>query len=162
METKVCEELKEKFYCEKCNYTCLKKQHIKQHYLSKKHNKLKESQFENSIEPQNNIIKSFDCSCGNKYKDRTGLWKHKKKCVKEEFANEKVEGLTDLSFKKIIQLLLKEKEELENIVDKEKQVILELYKFIEHIGAIPSLVSYLEEEVEKEEEEEKEEENQNA
>lgn len=139
METKVCEELKEKFYCEKCNYSCLKKQHIKQHYLSKKHNKPKDS-----IEAQNNIIKSFDCSCGNKYKDRTGLWKHKKKCVKQEIINEKVEEAKDLSFKEIIQLLLKEKEELEKTIDKEKQVILELYKFIEYIGAIPSLVSYLE------------------
>ena len=139
METKVCEELKEKFYCEKCNYSCLKKQHIKQHYLSKKHNKP-----EHSIEPQNNIIKSFDCSCGNKYKDRTGLWKHKKKCVKQEIINETVEESKDLSFKEIIQLLLKEKEELEKTVDKEQQVILELYKFIEYIGAIPSLVSYLE------------------
>ena len=139
METKFCEELKKKFYCEKCNYSCLKKQHIKQHYLSKKHNKP-----EHSIEAQNNIIKSFDCSCGNKYKDRTGLWKHKKKCVKQEIINEKVEEAKDLSFKEIIQLLLKEKEELEKTIDKEKQVILELYKFIEYIGAIPSLVSYLE------------------
>lgn len=143
METKVCEELKEKFYCEKCNYSCLKKQHIKQHYLSKKHNKPKDSLIEDSIEAQNNIIKSFDCSCGNKYKDRTGLWKHKKKCVKQEIINDKVEEAKDLSFKELIQILLKEKEELEKTIDKEKQVILELYKFIEYIGAIPSLVSYL-------------------
>jgi hypothetical protein len=26
------------------------------------------------------VTKNFDCECGKKYKDRTGLWKHKKNC----------------------------------------------------------------------------------
>lgn len=44
----------------------------------------------------------------------------------------------------IIQTLLKEKTELQEELDKRQQVILELYKFIEHIDAISLLVTYLE------------------
>ena len=44
----------------------------------------------------------------------------------------------------IIQTLLKEKNELQEELDKRQQVILELYKFIEHIDAISLLVTYLE------------------
>ena len=30
---------------------------------------------------ENKIVKNiFDCDCGKKYKDRTGLWKHKRTC----------------------------------------------------------------------------------
>jgi hypothetical protein len=39
---------------------------------------------------------------------------------------------------------LKEKNELQEELDKRQQVILELYKFIEHIDAISLLVTYLE------------------
>jgi ribosomal protein L35 len=35
------DELKQKFYCDKCNYTCYHESHWKQHSETKKHNNIK-------------------------------------------------------------------------------------------------------------------------
>jgi hypothetical protein len=88
METKNSENSEDhkiEFYCEVCNYTCSKKQHIKQHFLSQSHKKLTGNQVSNN--GNQTIIKNiainnnmFECLCGNKYKNRSGLWKHKKLC----------------------------------------------------------------------------------
>lgn len=62
-----------KFSCEKCSYFTNNKQHFEKHNSSKKHN--------NGL--INNIIqKTFECNiCNNKYKNHSGLWKHKKICI---------------------------------------------------------------------------------
>jgi len=125
------------FFCKKCNYYTTRKSSFDKHFTTNKHNKIIENETVNEENNVNDINKNICINCNKEYKSRVGLWKHKKTCVKQEQAIQ----LTD---KEIIQLLLKEKEELEKTIDKEKQVILELYKFIEYIGAIPSLVSYLE------------------
>jgi hypothetical protein len=125
------------FFCKKCNYYTTRKSSFDKHLTTSKHNKIIEN--ETVIEENitvNDVNKNICINCNKEYKSRVGLWKHKKTCLEKE----KVLELTD---KEMIQLLLKEKEELEKTVDKEQQVILELYKFIEYIGAIPSLVSYL-------------------
>ena len=78
MATKVgknSEEYSKEIVCKFCDYICYKKQHYNQHLLTNKH---KTNEF-NCVE--NKIVKTiFDCDCGKKYKDRTGLWKHKKTC----------------------------------------------------------------------------------
>ena len=78
MATKVgknSEEYSKEFSCKCCDYICYKKQHYNQHLLTNKH---KNNEI-NSVE--NKIVKNiFDCDCGKKYKDRTGLWKHKRTC----------------------------------------------------------------------------------
>ena len=61
--------------CKICDYICYKKQHYNQHLLTKKHKTNEINCVENKI-----VDKMFDCDCGKKYKDRTGLWKHKKIC----------------------------------------------------------------------------------
>jgi hypothetical protein len=78
MATKVSENSEDKnkqFYCKLCDYICYKKQHYNQHLLTNKHKTNEFNSVENKI-----VTKSFDCECGKKYKDRTGLWKHKKNC----------------------------------------------------------------------------------
>ena len=78
MATKVGENSEKsstEFRCKICDYICFKKQHYNQHLLTNKH---KNNEI-NSVE--NKIVKTiFDCDCGKKYKDRTGLWKHKRTC----------------------------------------------------------------------------------
>jgi len=61
--------------CKICDYICYKKQHYNQHLLTNKHKKNEINSVENKI-----VQNIFDCDCGKKYKDRTGLWKHKKTC----------------------------------------------------------------------------------
>jgi hypothetical protein len=71
-----------KFDCKLCDYKCIKKQYFKQHCDSIKHknrvgNTLATENSENSVTTKCDI-------CSKVYKDRTGLWKHKKKCVKSD------------------------------------------------------------------------------
>jgi len=68
------ENLVNEFICQTCDFVCSKRQHFKQHCNSKKH-------IFNIFNKNVNIVeKQYICSCGKKYKERTGLWKHKKHC----------------------------------------------------------------------------------
>ena len=63
------------FVCEKCDFKCSKKGDYNRHILSRKH--------KISTDGNNDAIKktSYVCEiCNKEYKDRTGLWRHKKKC----------------------------------------------------------------------------------
>ena len=60
------------FTCETCNFKCSKKGDYARHLTTSKH---KNQQFSTQ-----NTTKTFACECGRNYKERTGLWKHKKIC----------------------------------------------------------------------------------
>ena len=66
-----------KFYCETCDYGTSKKSSYNDHLISSKHVKSMNS---NEILPK--ICSSNICNkCNKKYKDNSGLWRHKKKCM---------------------------------------------------------------------------------
>lgn len=46
-----------KFYCENCDYLCFKKQHLKQHFYSKKHKNCVFNNVENSVNHTEKHIK---------------------------------------------------------------------------------------------------------
>jgi hypothetical protein len=62
-----------KYECISCSITCNKLSDWKRHLITKKH-KINDSGAKSQL--------TFACECGNSYKERTGLWKHKKKCSK--------------------------------------------------------------------------------
>jgi len=65
-----------KFYCENCHYGTSKKSSYDDHLISAKHIK---SMIGNENLPK--ICSEFICqNCSKKYKDNSGLWRHKKKC----------------------------------------------------------------------------------
>jgi len=115
-----------KFYCEICDYGTSKKSSYSEHLISKKHLK--------SIEINKNLPKichKFVCqNCNKKYKDNSGLWRHKKKCIilsncdddieTESVDNKKNEKIcsNDPSDKELIMLLIKENSELKNMIMK--------------------------------------------
>jgi hypothetical protein len=65
--------------CVSCNYTTLSKKDFNKHLSTGKHQKKDKSTSDNIL--QQNKDKTFDCHCGKKYKERSGLWRHKKLCV---------------------------------------------------------------------------------
>ena len=68
------------FYCKKCDYKCSKSNDYKKHILTLKHQKeTKELQTDDKLSHTINFV----CECGNEYKHRQGLWKHKKKCCEK-------------------------------------------------------------------------------
>jgi len=71
-----------KYYCEKCDYGTCRKSNIDNHYNSAKH-------LNSTIahELKQKLNNPFMCkNCDKIYKDRTGLWKHHKKCNTEPCA----------------------------------------------------------------------------
>ena len=72
--TKSAQKVPDLFECIYCDYTCCKKSDWTRHILTLKH---KNQQAKTPKAPEETL---YECLCGKKYKERTGLWKHKKKC----------------------------------------------------------------------------------
>jgi hypothetical protein len=75
------QKLSQKYYCEKCDYTTDKKSNYNKHCESKKHNSI---DLELNINNSESKISSNNLICENCdkiFKDRTGIWRHRKKCI---------------------------------------------------------------------------------
>ena len=66
------------YVCEFCDYNTCKISNYNAHLATTKHQKHTSGNTLETICPQE---KQYICQCGKEYLDRTGLWKHKKKCV---------------------------------------------------------------------------------
>lgn len=124
METKLSknsEEKNDEFYCEYCDYKCSLIQHWKQHISTKKHKNRIFNNIDNSV---NNDIQHFECGCGKIYKDRSGLWKHKKKCngyIKNELPY--IDANTQLTPELVLKLIEQNKELQQTLIDQNKTII---------------------------------------
>jgi hypothetical protein len=70
------------FGCELCHYKCSKKYNLDRHFLTDKHIKatfINKSATKNEKNEKKQDKLSCE-KCGKEYNDRTGLWRHKKKC----------------------------------------------------------------------------------
>jgi hypothetical protein len=126
MSTKKSPKISKIFNCETCDYTCSKNSEWTKHILTAKHKKSTDS---TSINEK--TANSYCCeNCGNTYKERTGLWRHSKKCQKvpkvSEFEpvknNMQLQLTTDMSSNIIIELLKQNHEFKELLVDQQKQL----------------------------------------
>jgi hypothetical protein len=111
-----------KFYCEKCDYGTCKKSSYDDHLLSTKHTK---SMVSNEILPK--FCSAFICQkCNKKYKDNSGLWRHKKKCNIESNIdeNEKFELNDPIDSVELIKYLMQENSEFKQmLIEQNKQMI---------------------------------------
>lgn len=106
------------YECEFCFITCNKISDWNRHLKTRKHFVNKNGGF--STEATNTFI----CECGNVYKERTGLWKHKKKCQnskinedQNENHNENTTTKNDQSNKdNLIEYLIKENAEFKTLI----------------------------------------------
>ena len=100
------------FVCISCDFTCSKKSNFDAHNLTKKH-----------LNQQKSTCKSTNkahiCEkCNAKYKERTGLWKHKKKCnllatpeIRQDKPEEVVPNNKDVMIEKLMEELISERAE---------------------------------------------------
>ena len=101
------------FYCEKCDYVCCKKYNWDKHLSTSKHTK---ETVVYALETDK-WLNTFSCeNCDKKFKNRSGLWKHKpkctivnNKCISDNNSNTIIETTTD---KEVIMLLLKQNDDL--------------------------------------------------
>jgi len=110
------------FCCEICDYNTSHKGHYTEHLSSLKHYKRKQNgNIGNKIDDKidNNLeIENICCKiCNKKFKTRSGLWKHKKVCIKNEDNNDSY----DEKNYKLVEYLMKENKEI-------KEMILEIVK----------------------------------
>jgi hypothetical protein len=99
------------FHCEICDYTCFRKYNYERHFSTSKHNKSTNSNnlaTENEQNEQNEQKKTVYCceNCDKEYKNRTGLWRHQKKCNTIQIKE------TEISDKELIIMLLKQNTQL--------------------------------------------------
>ena len=107
------------FVCEQCDFKCSKESNYKLHLDTIKHKRVTES---NKKMP-NSGNKIFNCICGNSYKYRPGLAKHKRTCVA---VNTPVSSLQEEN--KVINL------SLEDVVCSDNKVIITKDMFMELIN----------------------------
>lgn len=115
----------QKFYCETCDYTCSKLYHFSQHKLTAKHIRKQLGNIGN----EQVLIKNFTCECGKIYKNRDGLWKHKKKCSFKNIQDKTSANIIDSSsqlehMSNMFMAVVKENQEFKQLVmDQNKQMI---------------------------------------
>ena len=108
-------KIAKKYKCELCDYMCCKKSDYDKHKLTSKHQNRTNLNDLEQISRQNRQI--YTCSVCNKcYKARNSLWYHEQKCKQLINNNETIDK--ENSDKEIIMLLIKENNELKNMMMK--------------------------------------------
>jgi hypothetical protein len=107
------------FCCEICDYVTERKSNFDNHLLTAKH-----QMATNGNSWQQDSSNNFCCeNCNKKYKDRTGLWKHKKKCIVTTVTDSNAE-----SFDKdqLILMLIKENSEFKTMMMEQQTTMLKV------------------------------------
>ena len=119
-----------KFNCHACRFYTNNNYDYKRHVKTKKHEKSTKTAKITTCIPE--CVEVFTCECGKSYKDRTGLWRHKKKCEggdldinREEEDEDEVEE-ENLNEKEIVMKLIKQNGDLQkqiiNLSKETKQI----------------------------------------
>jgi hypothetical protein len=97
------------FICKKCDFNTSNKKDYTRHLKTKKHL----SNDSQCISNKNTQETHYECSCGKIYKDNSGLWRHKKKCLNKNVdLNDTIEDV-DVSDKNLILTLIQQNNELQ-------------------------------------------------
>jgi hypothetical protein len=111
------------FYCIDCDYKCYRRFNWDRHILSTKHKKSqnrnkKEIKTEQNEPIEQTVLGNYTCEyCNKSYKSRNGLWRHKKKCIKEDKVNNE---------KDLMLIIIKDNIELKKIILEQQQLLLEI------------------------------------
>jgi len=128
MSTDLVPESSKKFHCFVCDYYTSRKSQMDRHNLTDKHKNQHLATFSNEKVPKSSA--TFDCNCGKNYKDRTGLWRHKKYCqLSSELSNDlSVEELSNQITPELIMSVLHQNKELQQMLIEQNKTIIELSK----------------------------------
>ena len=118
MSTDLVQKSSQKFECNICDYITSRKSQYDRHITTSKHKK--STNFNKKVPESSN---TYDCECGKKYKERSGLWKHKNKnnCYKLNNSENKeitlkTENSENSDKDELIHYLMNESKELKNLI----------------------------------------------
>jgi hypothetical protein len=82
MATKTSKNEHDEYYCKCCHYKCFKRFNWDRHILTSKHqNATNSNKLATKHEQNEQNEQKMSCNkCNKEFKDRSGLWRHKKKC----------------------------------------------------------------------------------
>ena len=118
-----------KFYCETCDYHTSKRLDYEKHIATRKHQKatLATDQQRSATENISDDYRHVCENCNRKYNDRSGLWRHRKLCVDKseecDDGSSKLKNTTNIMIE-----LIKQNQELKNILIEQNNTMLELSK----------------------------------
>ena len=128
MSTDISSESSQKYICELCNYSSSRNSQYQRHITSDKHINNEKSTICQQISTKSNDFGSkLVCECGKTYKERTGLWKHKKKCSKNSispYIEEKAKSITDKD--ELIMFLIKECTDYKNLLIEQQNMMMKV------------------------------------
>ena len=129
---KTCKKVQQEYYCESCDYRCSRKFCWERHLSTSKHIEATNGNIlaTEKVQKVQKVANLCCKNCGKEYSDRTGLWRHKKKCNVTNNSNDNDSDVNeDISFdtKQLILTVIKQNHDLQNqIIElcKEKSVSL--------------------------------------
>jgi hypothetical protein len=95
------------YMCEICHFTCCKKYSWERHILTSKHIQATDGNVLATIKGQKGQLYCCE-NCGKEYNDRTGLWRHNKKCISNAETISQNKKLSELDKDELIITLLKQ------------------------------------------------------
>ena len=120
------QKLSKKYYCKICDYTTDRKSNLNNHNLSAKHIKSM-----NSNEIKQFLSTDHICEfCDKKYKDYSGLWRHKKKCFqkKENITEPVIETENNTISSDLILNIIQQNQEFKDLLLEQNKIIIEMSK----------------------------------
>ena len=132
MATNLVPKSSEILSCNCCDYNTSRKSQYERHLTTEKHINQQLATNGNKKGPKSSIV--FECNCGKKYKDRTGLWKHKKICKEETYSDVTIKENTNDKDQLILMLikqnsaLIKETSEFKNLMVEQQNMMMEVIK----------------------------------
>ena len=123
MSTDKVQKSSSKFYCAACDYFTIRKSQYNRHLTTRKHM----LSTNNNISDTNSSDPKHVCECGRVYKERSGLYKHKKKCkstsdepvcetVAETVAETDATDITETTIDAKMKTLIEENRKLKTIL----------------------------------------------
>ena len=116
-----------KYFCEPCDFKCSMKCDWDRHILRLKHQnntKINDLAIKSIQKTEKNLF--FCENCNKKYKDNSGLWRHKKKC-NPEINNNLSDNLLN-NKNELINYLINENKEIKELYKEQNGILMELCK----------------------------------
>jgi hypothetical protein len=128
MLTDLSSESSNNYVCELCDYSSSRSSQYQRHIKTDKHKNNEKSTYCQQLSTSvNDLCSKFVCDCGKIYKERSGLWRHKKICQNKSISHsieEKAKTIADKD--ELIMFLIKECTDYKNLLIEQQNMMMKV------------------------------------